>query len=132
MKNVEGKNRISSIYPSPRPITPSAEDLEKQELEYEMRKVEKELTEEFSIEQNTYTNPSSLFQSETKKLKIMLNKLTCSNKVKSDKLESLKNLFTLNQKEMQNQYKINATKCTIIQIKNKNVNLCTLMQISAN
>ena len=67
-----------------------------------MRKVEKELTEEFSIEQNTYTNPSSLFQSETKKLKIMLNKLTCSNKVKSDKLESLKNLFTLNQKEMQN------------------------------
>ena len=102
MKNVEGKNRISSIYPSPRPITPSAEDLEKQELEYEMRKVEKELTEEFSIEQNTYTNPSSLFQSETKKLKIMLNKLTCSNKVKSDKLESLKNLFTLNQKEMQN------------------------------
>ena len=102
MKNVEGKNRISSIYPSPRPITPSAEDLQKQELEYEMRKVEKELSEEFTIEQNTYTNTSSLFQSETKKLKIMLNKLACSNKVKSDKLESLKNLFTLNQKEMQN------------------------------
>ena len=102
MKNAEGKNRISSIYPSPRPITPSAEDLQKQELEHEMRKVEKELSEEFTIEQNTYTNTSTLFQSETKKLKIMLNKLTCSNKVKSDKLEGLKNLLILNQKEMQN------------------------------
>ena len=102
MKNGEAKNRISSIYPSPRPITPSAEDLLKQELENEMRKVEKDSSEEFTIEQNTYTNTSSHFQSETKKLKIMLNKLTCSNKVKSDKLEALKNLLILNQKQMQN------------------------------
>jgi hypothetical protein len=102
MKNNEPKNRISSIYPSPRPGTPSAEDLQKQELEHEMRIVEKELYEEFTLEQNTFINGPCTFQTETKKLKLMLNKLTCSNKVKTAKIEKLKDLVFLSRKELSN------------------------------
>lgn len=102
MKSIETKNRISSIYPSPNPNSPSAEEVLKQELQLEIKRVEKQLEEEFFINQIPSVSSEKSFLSESKKLKIILNKLMCENKVKQAKIENLKSLVWVRKNELEN------------------------------
>lgn len=101
MKNIETKNRISSIYPSPNPNSPTAEDVFKQELQMEIKRVEKQLDEEFFFDQIPSVPDEKSHFAETKKLKMTLNKLVCDNKVKMGKLENLKNLASARKRELE-------------------------------